>query len=242
MPDPLKSQHTRAWKFRSPFCRTIFTTNFDSLLQHALQQAHELYYLSDDPALFGFLKDDEETGVHLVHTHGSVHRQFQAHSELEFHQSYGTKKENLAAIQRYFEQRGVIVMGYSGWQDVCMDALDQAERFEHGLFWCGRDPGWIAVKKLSDRVAALLTRNGNSAYYVQIPEGADAAMRRLHSALGLGALPDFVVEPLLFSIEQLKGLKLPVTVGPQHVSEHDSVGTVDLLWNTRRQLEDLQKF
>lgn len=33
------------WRFSAPFCRTIFTTNFDPLLQRALQFVDKLYYL-----------------------------------------------------------------------------------------------------------------------------------------------------------------------------------------------------
>jgi hypothetical protein len=58
------------------FCRTIFTTNFDTLLQNALQMVNLLYTITDRPELGVHPSEfaEEETSIHLVYTHGSILR------------------------------------------------------------------------------------------------------------------------------------------------------------------------
>jgi hypothetical protein len=72
----LQLQQTgRLWQIRAS-CRTIFTTNFDTLLQYALQLVDVLYCLTDRPER-GLAPSDfpeDEPYIQLVYTHGSILR------------------------------------------------------------------------------------------------------------------------------------------------------------------------
>lgn len=60
-------QSGRGWQ-TCAFCRTVFTTNFDTLLQNALHGVNLLYCLTDRPGR-GFDSSDfpdEEGAIHLV--------------------------------------------------------------------------------------------------------------------------------------------------------------------------------
>lgn len=70
---------------RRPFARTLFTTNFDPLLQVSLQLFQVLYYMTDRPELLppDALATDDHPAVHLFYAHGSVHRPFLANADGE---------------------------------------------------------------------------------------------------------------------------------------------------------------
>jgi hypothetical protein len=161
-----------------PFCRTVLTTNFDSLLRRALEEASAAARVSDEPER-GFETDSLERSdgsFHVVHVHGSVQRGNPASSKEEL---AGIEARNARALAGYLATREVIVVGHSGWNDAVVAALGQADG-PRRLYWCD----------LSDepnpRVARLLANRRAPSSYVQLgPRGADGWMERLVGALRL---------------------------------------------------------
>lgn len=135
----LEAQQTgRGWRTRA-FCRTIFTTNFDTLLQNSLQMVNLIYAITDRPER-GLDRSEfgkEETAIHLVYTHGSILRHNPAITATELGQ---LSKQNVRVLRDYLESRDVITVGYSGWDDGLMEALRQCDSHRHHLYWCGIDP------------------------------------------------------------------------------------------------------
>jgi tetratricopeptide (TPR) repeat protein len=207
----LQAQRTEAWKkelkHRRPFCRTVLTTNFDTLLQRSLQLNNQLFFISDQPESHFDAPDDGHDAIHIVQTHGSIFRPFVANDDEQIRRM---REENAPAFTQYLESHGVIVIGYGGWDDTIMKALEDCKRFKGGLYWCDIHPEG-AWDKLRSNVRALLEKHSGDAFYVPLrgKDGADYAMRDLHKSLGLKNYPKVLIDPLPNLIESIRGLHLP---------------------------------
>ncbi len=159
------------------FCRTVFTTNFDTLLQNGLQTVNLLYRLTDrperglDPSDF----HEEEGPIHLVYVHGSILRHNPASTIDELG---GLASKNIEVLRGYLESRDVIAIGYSGWNDGLMAALRRGDPSRHKVYWCD------VRSQPASHVASFLGEHAGGAAYVQLGKaGADGFMRALYEAL-----------------------------------------------------------
>jgi tetratricopeptide (TPR) repeat protein len=191
------------WGWGAPFCRTIFTTNFDPLLQRSLQLVNKLYFMSDRPDRIEPPDDDESDAIHLVYTHGSVHRYdlLNTEDQIEF-----ARKQNASGLVGYFKRRGVIVIGYSGWADTTMEALLSCPSFDSNLYWCGMHSAAEAETQLRPEARRLLEAREKKAFYVPVKDGAGEVMRLLHRSLNLGPVPKFILAPVPAMTEQLRSI------------------------------------
>jgi tetratricopeptide (TPR) repeat protein len=206
----LHAQSRPTWKDkqnRATFTQTILTTNFDPLLQRALQLHNVLYFMSDQPEGGITPPDDDEQAVHLVYTHGSVHRRHLANNNSEIDL---LSKTNATALSGYLSRQGVIVIGYSGWSDTTFQALQSCSSFDGNLYWCGRERGeQAAAGGLRDDVKALLAKNTENRFYVELgPGGADDLLYRLHKAL-INALPTALIDPAGLMINEIASVTWP---------------------------------
>jgi tetratricopeptide (TPR) repeat protein len=196
----LQAQDT--WRLGSPFCRTIFTTNFDPLLQRSLQLVNKLYYMTDRPDTIEPPEDDESEAIHLIYSHGSLHRYLLLNTE---HEIQSAREMNASSLVPYLQRHGVIVVGYSGWRDSVMAALLQCKSFDGNLYWCDVHSPENAKALLNPTVITLLTQHRDTAFYVPI-SGADEALLSLHKAMGLGDAPPFILNPLSQMIGELRSI------------------------------------
>ncbi len=159
------------------FCRTLFTTNFDTLLQNALQMVNLLYRLVDRPEK-GFDGSDlhtEEGPIQLVYVHGSILRHNPASTIAELG---GLAGKNVDILHGYLESRDVIVIGYSGWNDGLMSALRRCVPGKHKVYWCD------VRSRPAAHVASFLRERHGGATYVQLGKGgANDLMRVLYETL-----------------------------------------------------------
>jgi tetratricopeptide (TPR) repeat protein len=174
-----RSRASELFRFASAFSRLILTTNFDPFLQIALQLVNRLYYMSDKPDLGvgDEILDDHTDAIHLVYMHGSVHRRLHAASEDEIR---AIKEKNAITLAPVLKRRGVIVLGYSGWDDAIIEALCRCGEFDHRLYWCGRTSDPLATGAFGPRVPEILGKR--SASYV-LTHGAGHFMHRLYNGL-----------------------------------------------------------
>jgi tetratricopeptide (TPR) repeat protein len=188
---PGKSRKSRLFKARGGFCRLILTTNFDPFLQTALQAVNRLYFMSDTPELgvSDDIFDDPTDAIHLVYLHGSIHRRSQAATEEDIQ---ALKAKNAQMLAPVLKRHGVIVLGYSGWDDAVVEALAACDRFDHRLYWCGleRDPRTRGA--FGPRVADILGKP--AALYVQTT-GAGRFMAQLCKEL-VDGLPRLLSNPI----------------------------------------------
>src|SRR5262249_24504062 len=179
--------------------------NFDPLLQRSLQLVNKLYYMTDRPEVLEPPDDDESDAIHLVYTHGSVHRYELLNTGDQIDHA---RKRNAPSLVDYFARHGVIVIGYRGWRDTTMEALISCSSFDSNLYWCDVHSSADAQASLRPEVLEILNAGEKNAYYVQIPS-ADEAMRQLHRQLSLGDVPKFILAPVATMISQLKSIEVP---------------------------------
>ncbi|HEY1191292.1 MAG TPA: SIR2 family protein, partial [Gemmata sp.] len=193
---------------------TIFTTNFDPLLQRSLQLVNAPYYVSDRPDTMQHADDDDiAEAVHVVHAHGSIYRYLLVNSPAEI-ESYATR--NRDKLQEYFRSHAVLIVGFSGWDDAITRALAGVDQFAHNLYWTdrGTDP---EKSNLTVQAKEILKRHHN-AFYVPIGS-ADELMAQMHQHLLGHSLPKLFREPILVAQGQLDlcdltGVKLPASTTP----------------------------
>jgi tetratricopeptide (TPR) repeat protein len=197
----LHAQDTDEWKERyGRFCTTIFTTNFDPLLQMSLQLVSKLYYMTDRPQTLDTPYDDDHQAIHLVYTHGSIHQAALANTEEEIERFAKLQAKRLPS---YFKRHGVIVLGYSGWNDACMRALSLCDQFDHNLYWCDVHSERDLTLKLRSNVLKFLHKHRGNAYYVEI-KGGDDILQRLHEKLEGNAVPSMIADPLQPLLDRMR--------------------------------------
>lgn len=201
------------WKLR-PFCRTIFTTNFDTLLQEALQLVNVLYSLTDRPERGldpGDFPPDDRI-VHLVYTHGTILRHNGASTRVQLGDLSG---KNADILKAYLERRDVLVLGYGGWDDSLMSALQACDAQKHRVYWCNVYPAEGALEALPLPVLELLTKTSGNGFYVPLePDGAGGFMARLYQSLAPDhGLPSLLRDPITPEVNRLRRLTLePLTL------------------------------
>jgi tetratricopeptide (TPR) repeat protein len=233
---------------------TIFTTNFDPLLQRSLQLVNAPYYVSDRPDTLQHADDDDVVeAVHVVHAHGSIYRYLLVNSPAEI-EAYANLNRN--KLQEYFRNHAVLIIGFSGWDDAITRALSSVDQFAHNLYWVGRadDPD---KSDLTADAKGILGKHHN-AFYIST-SGADALMAQMHQHVIGHFLPRLFREPILVARDQLalcdlRRVRLPRTSGLSILSseevgaESSNIGInnedLDLgqeVAAVRKRLEDAQK-
>ncbi len=228
---------------RREFARTIFTTNFDPLLQTSLQLFQLLYYMTDRPEALSAdaLQTDGHPAMHLFYAHGSVHRPYMANGANEIAH---LKRQNARDLVPYFGSHGIIVLGYSGWDDCLLEALRQTPAFSNNLYWLVRNRDSISTKS-----ADFLSKHTN-AYWIEIEDGGNF-MADLHARLCPGAPnTEMLFNPIRPLISQLKCVNLSgiksAKIQPDNEEERGEESEAELDVETMRmqivdQLEEAQK-
>jgi tetratricopeptide (TPR) repeat protein len=227
-PRKKQTEGNELFKAHAAFSRLILTTNFDPFLQTALQTVNRLYFMSDTPEL-GIgdeILDDDTDAVHLVYLHGSIHRRSQAATDQDIQ---SLKEKNARILAPVLKRRGVIVLGYSGWDDVVVEALAACDQFDHLLYWCGLRSDPLAEGAFGPRVPEILRKP--SANYVKT-EGAGNFIANLCNQLIVG-LPRLLDNP----IGQLRELLDTVDLGEleQRKSTYDSKENMPLPFDNTSQ-------
>ncbi len=200
---------------------TVFTTNFDPLLQRSLQLFNAPYFVSDRPDTLQAPDDDGVLdALHLVHAHGSIYRYILASSPEEI-EEFATKNHSL--LPDYFRKHAVLIIGFSGWDDSITRALKSVDRFTFNLYWCDRGTSPNSSDLTADAKEILSKRD---AFYVPI-KSADNLLAEMHQHLVGSTLPRLFREPILVAREKLdtcdlKGITLSTRTDRARVPSSDS--------------------
>jgi tetratricopeptide (TPR) repeat protein len=210
------TRRNNLFRARAAFSRLILTTNFDPFLQIALQAVNQLYFMSDTPRLgvSDEIYDDQSEAIHLVYLHGSVHRRDQAATKAAIDD---IKKRNATILAPVLERHGVIVLGYSGWDDAIVEALAACDHFDNRLYWCGREADPLVAGAFGARVPEILQKHAPG--YVQVAS-AGSFMVQLYSGLVEGN-PRLIENPIgqlrelldIIDLKELEEIKPPASSG-----------------------------
>jgi tetratricopeptide (TPR) repeat protein len=212
---PGRSRSSELFNATAAFSRLILTTNFDPFLQIALQAVSRLYFMSDTPDLgvSDEIFDDNTDAIHLIYLPG-VHRLVQAATEAEIR---AIKEKNARILAPVLKRRGVIVLGYSGWDDAIVEALNTCTDFDHRLYWCGRAADPLSSGTFGPHVKDILSKR--SANYV-VTSSAGNFMLRLHNGL-VRRLPRLLDNPVGQVRQLLESIDLSELSDLSVVGQHD---------------------
>lgn len=151
------------------YIRVIVTTNFDRLLEKAIEDAGVVpVVLSTTDALVGALPLQHSTCT-IVKVHGDYldTRIRNTPSELE---RYPQKVNSL--LDRVFDEYGLIVCGWSGeWDTALRDALERCKSHRFTTYWSARSkPSGLAANIISLRRAEFVPIRGADEFFAELVE------------------------------------------------------------------------
>jgi len=165
------------------FFNTVFTTNFDDLL-------NEAFYRFSNNRPIVCAHDSSISGVTVTSTRPKI---IKLHGDYLYENIKATLRETESLetnmklkFQEFAKDFGLIVIGYSGQDRSIMDILNyllqKEDYFKNGIFWC--------IKKgdnnISNELKKLLWKD--RVYYVEI-DGFDELFAELNHQLNKGQLP-----------------------------------------------------
>lgn len=152
------------------FGRTVLTTNFDPLVEVAVEAAGGDVYRTvlDDE---GRLDQTEGRGCRVIHTHGDWFRSSTLHTGTQLGQPRPRLRSSLAQILG--QKRTLAVFGYGGWDDIIMESvrqvLEDAQDVE--IVWAFFEPDAATVEKKYQHLERYLadgTGQGRVTFYADV--------------------------------------------------------------------------
>lgn len=165
------------------FFNTVFTTNFDDLL-------NEAFYRFSNNRPIVCAHDSSISGVTVTSTRPKI---IKLHGDYLYENIKATLRETESLetnmkmkFQEFAKDFGLIVIGYSGQDRSIMDILNyllqKEDYFKNGIFWCIRKGDY----NIGSELKKLLWRD--RVYYVEI-DGFDELFAELNHKLNKGLLP-----------------------------------------------------
>lgn len=192
--------------------RVFVTTNFDRLLEHALQARGLEPIVVTDPVSLDNAIPREHAGCYVLKAHGDYLQQTIRNTAAELERLPEAIERELEAV---FSHYGLLALGYAGG-DSAIGRLLRTRRSRYGLYWLRRGA-------LGPDAAAIVEANGG-----RVIERADSAtlLRDLRSRLDVlrthptGQTPEAVHTELISALRR-----------------EDSVAVGELMRTERRALE-----
>lgn len=196
------------------YFNTIFTTNFDDLL-------NEAFYVYSNQRPIVCAHDSSINSVTVTSKRPKI---IKLHGDYLFDDLKSTNRETESLEQNirskfneFAKEYGLIVFGYSGGDRSIMDVLSSLlkndEYLKGGIYWCVRKDS-----EISEELRKLVWRE--RVYFVEI-EGFDEAFARMFSALNKGeVLPPALVSSARRPIDVTTNLLASVNgfkIGRAHV-------------------------
>ena len=165
------------------FFNTVFTTNFDDLL-------NEAFYRFSNNRPIVCAHDSSISGVTVTSTRPKI---IKLHGDYLYENIKATLRETESLetnmkmkFQEFAKDFGLIVIGYSGQDRSIMDILNyllqKEDYFKNGIFWCIRKGDY----NIGSELKKLLWRD--RVYYVEV-DGFDELFAELNHKLNKGLLP-----------------------------------------------------
>lgn len=168
---------------------TLYTTNFDEVIPQALRYCGEPVIVVDHPGAHGRLQGEPSyprvAYLHGCHLHYSLRNTAAELGRADADRTGGVDIAGLfLRFRDVLRSTGLIVLGYSGWNDravrAIQDALADEESLPYGVYWGAR----FGEKSLSDTALQLLRQHPDRAF--MLDENKDAATTLDTLCVGLG--------------------------------------------------------
>lgn len=154
--------------------KSVWSTNFDGLVERAAQQANITPITINLDCVDRIYRTESSNELLYIALHGDYKYSTLKNTAKELDSQH---EEFVAAMRRYFVDKSLIVIGYSGRDRSLMDAINQAftDKGAGRLYWCGY--GKNADPEIQNLIQNI--RNaGRTAYYIDT-NGFDNVMLSL---------------------------------------------------------------
>lgn len=154
--------------------RSIWSTNFDGLVERAAQQANITPITITPDSVNRIYRTESSNELLYIALHGDYKYSTLKNTTTELDSQH---EDFVATMRRYFIDKNLIVIGYSGRDVSLMDALTQSftDKGAGRLYWCGLG------NKIDHKVEELIQKvraAGREAYYIDT-DGFDSVMLSL---------------------------------------------------------------
>lgn len=167
----------------SNYFNTVFTTNFDDLLNEAFYRFSTIRPMvcAHDSSISGVTVTSERPKI--IKLHGDY---LFDNIKTTMRETESLETNMRMKFKEFARDFGLIVIGYSGQDRSIMDILsyllDQESYFKNGIYWCVRK----GTTEISNELKNLLWKD--RVYYIEI-DGFDEFMAELNNSLNEGNLP-----------------------------------------------------
>jgi tetratricopeptide (TPR) repeat protein len=167
---------------------TLYTTNFDEVIPQTLRYCGEPVIIVDHPGAHGRLQGEANYPricyLHGCHLHYALRNTATELGRADADRTGGVDITGLfLRFRDVLRSTGLIVLGYSGWNDRAVrairDALADEESLPYGVYWGAR----FGEKSLSDTALQLLRQHPDRAF--MLDEGKDASTTLESLCVGL---------------------------------------------------------
>ena len=154
--------------------KSIWSTNFDGLVERAAQQANITPITINLDCVDRIYRTESSSELLYIALHGDYKYSTLKNTAVELDSQHS---DFVSAMCRYFVDKNLIVIGYSGRDKSLMDALTKAftEKGAGRLYWCGYGDN------ITPEIQNLITnirKAGRTAYYIDT-DGFDNTMLSL---------------------------------------------------------------
>jgi len=196
---PTKAHHAIAGLVRDGYIRVIITTNFDKLMERALQE------IGVQPAILSTV-DHIAGAVPLVHapcTIIKVHGDYLDTRMLNTPQELATYPDGIdRLLDRVFDEYGLIVCGWSADWDVALRAaIERQPARRYSTYWASRGaPGVAAADLIARRAIQVVPIKDADSFMVAAAEQVQALAdferpHPLSTAAAVSSLKRYLSEP-----------------------------------------------
>lgn len=182
---PTAAHRAIARMVRAKHIAIIITTNFDRLMERALEdEGMPPTVIASGPAFSGS-HPFQRNACTVIKVHGDYQDTRLKNTEDEV-ATYPAKQT--AALRRIFDEYGLVICGWSGEWDVALrDALEARTSRRYACYWFGVGPLPACAKGLTQRLGAeVVQTQGADAAFAELEEKV-GALRRLSSPHPLSA-------------------------------------------------------
>jgi len=182
---PTPAHRAIARLVRNGFIRVIVTTNFDRLLERALDEVGVVpTVIASADAASGALPL-AHTDCTIVKVHGD-YLDARIRNTADELANYDPRVD--ALLDRVFDEYGLIVCGWSGeWDDALRHAIERCPTRRFTTYWATRgDLGERATRLLTARAGVIVTIESSDAFFQELEEkvSATAELRSPHPESG----------------------------------------------------------
>lgn len=195
---PTRAHRAIARLVRDGHVRVIVTTNFDRLMEGALEEAGIVPTVIQSPDGYRGAHPFQHNECTILKVHGDYLDTRLRNIEGEL-ASY--PRPQVQALARVFDEYGIIICGWSGDSDVALRAVLEGRRSRrYPLFWVARGaPSGVAGALISSLKGDIIQTTGADDFFDHLSERLAALQRLdaphpLSARLAVEAVKEFVVD------------------------------------------------